>query len=130
MVVPMAGSRRILSEVGMALRRRSRSLFALVRQRPGFAMFVDGDEGEHALGDLLRRLAPTTAAGPGLDLHLHRGLASLFERAVAAHLIPDRDGAEEAHGFDGDRHHPTLRALSREVAAGEVHLREGPAAEH
>src|SRR4051794_35482247 len=102
---------------------------AAVAQGPGLAVFAKRHIGEHAFRHLLS-LQFLPALCPGLDLHRDGRFARMLEGAVASHLVPHLNRAQEAHGVYADRHDPPTRPPRREGSSSEVHLRQRPAAEN
>lgn len=88
---------------------------------------VDGDVGEHAVGDALLRAG--VVLGPDLHGDFHRGVADAVEARVAGDGVADLDGGDEAHGVDRDRDDAAAGVRAGEDGAAEVHLRDEPAAE-
>ena len=59
-----------------------------------------------------------------------RAAADLADLAVDRHQVADLDRLDEGHGGDRHRRHPALGHPGRQGAAGDVHLRQHPAAEN
>jgi hypothetical protein len=84
---------------------------------------------QQRLGDLAG-LAGGEIAAPSLDANRHRGASGPHQLAVAADLVADIDRLVKHHRVDGHRGAPAARSLHRQIAAGEIHLGQQPAAEN
>ncbi len=131
------------SVMGRALAAR-RALFSLARA-PGlsarvrssapclygarFSLFVDRDESESGVGDLLAEMAAKPPR-PGFDMDLDRGSADFVHGRIDAKHVADLHRPDEGHGVDRDGDNPSLRRLDRSDAARLIHLTENPAAKN
>lgn len=99
------------------------------RNRPGFAVGVDGDEDEAGVGDLGAVFGGAGAA-PGFDFDGDGGAPGGDQIGIDGEFVADAHGLQEFHRFHGDGGAAALAAPGGGDAGGHVHLRHQPAAEN
>ena len=67
---------------------------------------------------------------PRLDAYGHRCAPGFHQLAVTADLVPDKDRLVKDHPVNRHRRASPTSPPGRQRAAGEIHLREQPAAEY
>jgi len=90
--------------------------------RTRFAILIDGDKYECALGNQKFLVSGSAAVNVGIDLYIHRGPANLCDVGEYAYEIPDVNRLVKTHCVDCDSNHATLGSFGSNHAAGNIHL--------